>query len=155
MTLSDIPEKELARIKAAEKRNRSRAKKYGRKVEPVSVESLLMLQRGLCHKSGKPLIFDEHHPDYANGKAVIAHEERLAWNQSRGHVVGNVWLWRHDENAKEAYEREAPDFAKQRKMLVSHGPRQEGKTAKRGKIPQPKVSPLSKHHPNYRKAKWI
>ena len=115
---SSVPASELERIEAAEKRNRSRAKKYGRKVLPVSVRGLLLLQNGKCHKSGKPLIFDPDHPDYANGRVVIAHEERLAWNQSKGHVPGNVWLWRHDENAAEAYKREASDFAKARHMAV-------------------------------------
>lgn len=132
-----IPPSELKRLKERELANRSRARKYGRKTMPVSIEGLLLLQRGKCMKSGRPLIFDPRDPDYANGKAVIAHEERLAWNQSKGHVPGNVWLWRHDENAEEAYEREAPDFAKQRKMLAPVGlksdePRKPGKIQGRG-----------------------
>lgn len=150
--LSDVPDKELKRLKDRERDNRRRAKQLGRKSQPVSVEALLLLQSGICHKSGKPLIFDEDHPDREAGKPVIAHDERLAWNQSKGHVVGNVWLWRHDENAAEAYEREAPDFAKARKMELTREPKgfRERKSASRWPVrgfpPKPEnyVSPLSR-----------
>lgn len=101
MRLSDVPEDEIARLKRCEVANRSRARKHKAPVESVSIEGLILLQKGKCRKSGKPLIFDLGHPDRDGGKPVIAHEDCLTMKRTPGHVVGNVWLWRHDANQAE------------------------------------------------------
>lgn len=97
----DIPEPELKRLKQREQAQRAETKRRGLPSKPVSVEGLLLLQRGLCAKSEKPLIFDEDHPDRASGKPVIAHVIDRTVKRCPGHVVGNVELWRHDANQAE------------------------------------------------------
>lgn len=106
MNLSDfVTPTRLKALQSAEQRNRKATADMGLTAKPVEVGALILLQRGKC-VCGKcnslPLDFEsEWSPASAPpGYPVIAHKV----NRAKGgdHIVGNVWLWRHECNAREA-----------------------------------------------------
>jgi hypothetical protein len=108
----------ITKLKAAESRQRANTIKRGLKAEFVSVEGLLLLQRGKCQCGcGEPLdlesAWDSATPP--PGYPVIAHV--FARGSGGGHLVGNVWLWRHACNAREAPS-ETRAIAKGKRMAV-------------------------------------
>lgn len=115
--LSDVPAAELKRLKEREQAQRNETKNRGLPVKFVSIEGLLLLQQGLCAKTGKPLVFSDDDEDRADGKPVIAHVLDRTVKRCPGHVVGNVELWRHDANQAEAAE-ENRARGKARRMAI-------------------------------------
>lgn len=98
-----VPPEALARLKAAEQRQRAETKKRGLTAVPVSVEGLLLIQKFLCGCGcGLPLDFEakydpKHTPE---GYPIIAH--RLARGSRGEHTPRNVSIDRDACNKRDA-----------------------------------------------------
>ena len=123
---------DLARLIAAEKRQRAETKRRGLKAEAVDVVALFEAQGGNCGCGcGYPLdvasAWDAQRPP--PGYAVIGHSLARA---SRGeHTVENVSLWRHACN-RLAGHRETGEAASVKRFTPVKG------RPKKGSIPQRK-----------------
>lgn len=172
LLLSEVPSDRIDRLKKAMKRQQSETDKRGLPAEHIDAEALLILQGFTC-KCGCGQALDltsewdaENPPP---GYPVVAHEFYRRGKNSPGHVLGNVYWWRHECNAREAAKEnvargrgnrmavrrsgedaEAQDEAGDGYPAVS---RVSASSPKRRK-PAGYVSPLSKHHPAYRKPKF-
>jgi len=149
-----LPVEALERLEKAERRQRRETAKRGLQALPVSVLGLWLLQRGLCgcgcDTPLNPLVeWDEKSPP--DDFIVIAHV--LARGSRGTHDRKNVELWRHACNKRDAgpdtsgaasVKRFTPDM--QRKLLASTETRDPKKWQRAGKIPQPKVSKLSREY---------
>lgn len=160
--LLPVPPEALARLRTAERRQRTETKARGLPAEAVSVEGLLLLQRNLCGcKCGAPLDFEAawSAKDTPPGYPVIAH--RIARGSRGGHVVGNVFIDRHACNKRDAgpdtsgaasVKRFTPDFSrKDEPELVETRPSRSPSTWQRK--PDGYVSKLSKKHRDQVKAR--
>lgn len=151
-----IPPEALARLKAAEMRQRNETRKRGLTAMPVSVEGLCLLQMSggkvLCGCGcGLPLDFEAKYDPKATpeGYPVIAH--RLARGSRGEHTPRNVAIDRDACNKRDAsadtsgaasVKRFTPDM--QRRLLATPEQRDPKTWQTAGKIARPKVSQLSK-----------
>ena len=107
---------DLARVVAAEKRQRAETKKRGLPIEPVSVEALWLLQAGVCGCKARcaPLTPSARHGD---PDAIVIGHQRPRSLQG-GHTIANVRLQRADCNALVARQ-EKTDKARFDKFTVN------------------------------------
>ncbi len=95
----------LKALKTAMKRQQTETRERGLPHEHIDAEALLILQRYLCKCGcGQPLDLEgEWIPETPPpGYPVVAHEYYRRGKNSPGHVIGNVWWWRHECNSREA-----------------------------------------------------
>ena len=105
MTSPKLTPARLKALKTAMKRQQTETADRGLPHEHIDAEALLILQRYLCKCGcGQPLDleskWDAESPP--PGYPVVAHEFFRRGKNSPGHVLGNVWWWRHQCNAREA-----------------------------------------------------
>lgn len=167
-----VPPEALARLKAAEMRQRNETRKRGLTAVPVSVEGLCLLQmkdKVICCgcPCGEPLDFttpwDDKNPPLSY--PVIAHV--LARGSRGEHTPRNVQIHRWACNKRDAsadtsgaasVKRFTPDY--QRRLLAKADdqpplPNIKARISKSpGSITSGGVSVLSKKHPNYKRPKW-
>lgn len=147
LTWAELPAEEKARLNCNEAAQRRETKRRGLPALPVSPEGLWLVQRGMCTcnecRGDVPLEV---------GDTVIAHPHFRAGKGSPGHVPTNVALWRKACNAREA-PKETSALGRGRRLAVDLNRKVSEPSRRKGSIPQPKVSPLSKKHRFYRKRK--
>jgi hypothetical protein len=164
MTWREVPDGEKERLRAREAAQRSETRRRGMKVEPVSVEALWMLQRGLCGCPERCAPLNPFAKAYADDQTVIGHIDGRHFTEC--HTIDSVRLQLASCNRKDAG-REATERASRAKAEAVRGlkPTRDEKPRKaaggsriksRGfqEKPEGYVSPLSKASRNYRKKEW-
>tara|TARA_R110002111_G_scaffold170741_3_gene236439 strand:+ start:960 stop:1475 length:516 start_codon:yes stop_codon:yes gene_type:complete len=161
--MTDLSAHDLARLQSALDTHRRKAERLGLPAENIRAIDLISKaktdDRGriICYASGVVLDFSAEavgQPD----KATIGHVFPLSAKRKDrfgrpiehpGHTMGNVELESWASNSEQNNKQDTPWIAKGKRMSVDHDrPEQKSKWAR------PKVSALSKDHPNYRKPKW-
>ena len=115
---SKVPEHERERLRAREAAQRSETRSRGMRVEPVSVEGLWILQRGICscHDRCGPL--NPFAKPYADDQTVIGHIDGRHFTEC--HTIDSVRLQLASCNRKDAA-REATERASRAKAEAIRG----------------------------------
>ena len=150
---SKVPEHERERLRAREAAQRSETRNRGMRVEPISIEGLWLIQAGMCGCDDRCAPLNPFAKPYADDQTVIGHIDGRHFTQC--HTIDSVRLQLASCNRKDA-KREATERASRAKAEAVRGLKAEKPKAEPQKrngptIRQPKVSALSKSHPNYRK----
>lgn len=117
-TWRQVPDGEKERLRAREAAQRSETRSRGMKVEPVSVEALWMLQRGLCGCSERCGPLNPFAKAYADDQTVIGHIDGRDF--TRSHTIDSVRLQLASCNRKDAG-REATERASRAKAEAIRG----------------------------------
>jgi len=117
-TWKQVPESERERLRAREAAQRSETRNRGMRVEPVSVEGLWMLQRGICHCHARCGPLNPFAEPYAPDQTVIGHIDGRDFTQ--GHTIDTVRLQLASCNANDA-KREATERASRKRAAMVRG----------------------------------
>ena len=103
--LTLTPERIAKLKKQMQRQERETREKHNLPTERIDAEALLILQGYTCKCGCKQPLDLESEWDQQSppaGYPVVAHEYFRKGKKSPGHVLGNVWWWRHECNAREA-----------------------------------------------------
>jgi hypothetical protein len=118
LTWRQVPESERERLRAREAAQRSETRNRGMKVEPVSVEGLWMLQRGMCGCDERCAPLNPFAKPYADDQTIIGHIDGRHFTEC--HTIDSVRLQLASCNRKDAG-REATERASRKKAAAVRG----------------------------------
>jgi hypothetical protein len=165
-----LPVETLGRLQKSLDSHRRRAERMGLPAHDIRVADLLAKSRTdsegyyLCYETGVRLRFSVEAVG-EDDKATIGHVFPMSAPDPNemhpGHTLDNVELESWGNNQAQNHEQDTPFIARGKKMAVDF--EREAKPSRWGnrkmqspgfrKAPDNYVSPLSKHHKNYRKGK--